>query len=170
MTTKYIIFLFFISLSFVVVKFEGWDVLEPVLGLGQIGLIFGLYAQKAKAKKVTVDNGDQVNVVVAQVGKDIRHTVKAQAGQIDQVFCSRILFGKGTVTVAEQVTLAKEIFKHIRLYPNRKFHIYFATPQGVAFVLGQMLGIYNQNVVFYQYDTLTGGYVPMPNITPDDLA
>jgi hypothetical protein len=106
----------------------------------------------------------QVRVFVLEIGRPIRPDVEREFGHVDA-----IVSVPRTISELEIPKIASKAYKEIMKLAQGGAEVYviLSGPLGLAFQLGQAIGLAHAKVVIYQFSQ--GKYVRVPPLTREHL-
>jgi hypothetical protein len=102
----------------------------------------------------------ETRIVVVEIGRPVVEDVKSQLGQpIEVISYTR------PILEAEIPKIAGEVYKAISKVASggHEVHLVLSGPLGLAFEVGQLVGLSHFKVVIYQFSA--GRYRPVPPVT-----
>jgi hypothetical protein len=99
-------------------------------------------------------------IIVAEIGRPIVEDVKAQLGEPES-----IISYQRPILESEIPKIAGEIYKAVSRAASggNEVHLVLSGPLGLAFEVGQLVGLSHFKVVVYQFSA--GRYRPVPPVT-----
>jgi len=151
--------------------FGWWNWLEPVIGIGTLTLAGAAWWQTRKAKTAyysVSDNGDEKWVVALEVGRPISEAVNDSFGHMDVLVRVQDVIGSSVLLTDEHYEkVARAVYSACAICQNRPIDLIVSGPNGLVFLVGQMLGLDRFRVSVFQY--YNGEYQRLPRPTRDWL-
>lgn len=141
-----------------------WAVIEPLMWL--IGVvsaaIYWLRVRHARRQKYA-NYGGKDFIIALQVGRPVSEAVKAHFGELDCLVDIQVLLGKGTLeTGRDYKVVARELYRAMAANQNCRIQLVLSGPVGLAFLIGQLVGIAKFDVIVHQFDPTSKGYQALP--------
>lgn len=144
-----------------------WAIIEPLMwfvGLLSAGF-YWLRVRRARKKKYA-NRGGKNFIIALQIGRPVSEAVKAHFGELDCLIDIKAVLGKCVLEAERDYeTLAKEIYRAMAVNQNCPIKLVLSGPIGLAFLVGQLVGLAKFDVEVFQFDPATKGYCALP--TPD---
>lgn len=151
--------------------FGGWDLLEPTIGIATLTFAASAWWQTRKAKESYYEdktNADGRHVVALEVGRPISEAVKDRFGHLDILIRVQDVIGTTVLTTPEHYEqVARAVYAACARSQNRPIDLIVSGPNGLVFIMGQMLGLDRFRVAVHQY--YNGEYQAIPRPTRDWL-
>lgn len=149
----------------------GWDLLEPTIGIATLTFAAAAWWQTKKAKDAyyhVSDNHDDNWVVALEVGRPISEAVKDAFGHCDALVRVQDVIGTTVLLTDEHYQkVAMAVYSACAQCQNRPIDLIVSGPNGLVFIMGQMLGLDRFRVAVHQY--YNGEYQRLPRPTRDWL-
>ena len=101
-------------------------------------------------------------IIVLEIGRPIIDDVKKQIGEPVEVVSI-----KRAISENEIPAIVKEAYSKIRKHSDSEIHLVLSGPLGLAFTLGQAVGLSHYKIKVYQFSQ--GKYVEIPELTREEL-
>lgn len=160
-----------VALGLVIAAFGWWDWVEPTTGIATMALAGAAWWNTKKARGAyydVTDNGDDRWIVALEVGRPISEAVKESFGHLDVLVRVQDVIGSSVLLTDEHYErVARVVYSACARSQNRPIDLIVSGPNGLVFIIGQMLGLDRFKVQVWQY--YNGDYQRVPRPTRDWL-
>lgn len=151
--------------------FDWWSWIEPITGVATLALSAAAWWQTRRAKEAyyqVSDNHDGNWIVALEVGRPISEAVKDRFGSLDVLVRVQDVIGTSVLLTEDHYEkVARAVYSACALCQNKPIDLIVSGPNGLVFIVGQMLGMDRFRVQVWQY--YNGEYQLIPRPTRDWL-